>query len=254
MYTNSHHSVQSTREMPVDRTVTVMMSGDVNRSIRMCVEEVSRCLKGRFILIGGAAMLLLGSDRSTSDVDILVSANEDRPALIRLLVDHGSFLIVGGELHFRAAEMITVDILATAVESVTFENVQSHLLTLGDINVPNLEYALAMKIKTFYSRQDDDNGMKKRQGDIRDVGFLCTKMMEHMQTVSDKCVEAFQFGCYHMLELRRELSPEALENFIKIGGRKLILPWAKNTPEQQEYFVCFAEAGSDPLTVELQEE
>lgn len=76
--------------------------------------------------------------------------------------------------------------------------------------------------------------------------------MDRAQTVSDGCAEAFQFGFYHMLELRFEVSAEGLENFIKVGGRKLILPWARNTPEQQEYFTCFAEPGADPLTVELE--
>lgn len=75
-------------------------------------------------------------------------------------------------IRFHAAETITVDILVMAIESVTFENVQLHLLTLANMNTPNLEYALEMEIKSFYLRQDDENGRrKKKQGDIRDIEF-----------------------------------------------------------------------------------
>lgn len=136
---------------------------------------------------------------------------------------------------------------------MTLENLGHNLLSVGGIRIPNLEYALAMKIKCFYLRQDDENGQNKRRGDIFDVEFLSRRMVQHSQAITDQCAEKFQFGVFHILELREELSREALKNFIKIGGRKLILPWERNTLEQREYFECFAEGGADPLTVELEE-
>ncbi|EER37348.1 hypothetical protein HCEG_07266 [Histoplasma capsulatum var. duboisii H88] len=78
-------------------------------------------------------------------------------------------------------------------------------------------------------------------------------MSQDGRTITDQCAEKFQFGFYHMLELRQELSDQAVSDFISIGGRKLIQPWEKNTPEQREYFGCFAEPGTDPLSVILEE-
>ncbi|OAX80514.1 hypothetical protein ACJ72_05153 [Emergomyces africanus] len=225
-----------------------------NEVIQQCAEEVKRCLGGQFVLVGGAAMILLGSTRTTNDVDVLVSANEDVSALYWSLAEDSAFSNVGGVLYFRAADAnITIDILTTAVETLSFENVQPHLLNIRGIRILKLDYTLAMKIKCFYLRQDDENGREKRSTDIQDVKFLCKMMVEHGEIISDECAEMFQFGCYHMLELRQELSPGEIQDFINIGGRKLILPWDKNTLDQQEYFCCFAEPESDPLAVKLNE-
>lgn len=95
-------------------------------------------------------MLLLGSKRTTSDVDILVSASEDIPSLVRLLTDQHGFSNVEGELCFDDSGIVTVDILTTAVETVTLENLGHNLLSVSGIRIPNLEQALAMKIKCFY--------------------------------------------------------------------------------------------------------
>ncbi|QSS60372.1 no significant blast [Histoplasma capsulatum] len=69
---------------------------------------------------------------------------------------------------------------------------------------------------------------------------------------------AYLLGCfqgsYCLLELRLKLTPGDIQYFVDIGGRKLMLHWEKNTPDQQQYFRCFAELGADPLTVELDEQ
>ncbi|OAX78741.1 hypothetical protein ACJ72_06951 [Emergomyces africanus] len=222
-------------------------------NVLACMQAVEKCLGDRFVLIGGAAMQLFDSTRTTNDVDILVSAKENVSSLVSLLADQHGFSNTGGELRFGDGETVTVDILTTAVETVTLENLGHNLLSVGRIRIPNLDYALAMKIKCFYLRQDDENGQEKRRGDAFDVEFLCRRMVLDAQTISDQCAEKFKFGFYHILELRQELSDQAVSDFISIGGRKLILPWEQNTPEQREYFEYFADSGVDPLSVKLEQ-
>lgn len=92
--------------MPPDHTLINAMSTS-NENIQTCIEAVGRCLEDRFILIGGAAMQLLGSRRTTSDVDILVSANEDISSLVRLLTDQHGFSNVEGELRYGDGGTVT---------------------------------------------------------------------------------------------------------------------------------------------------
>ncbi|EDN03473.1 predicted protein [Histoplasma mississippiense (nom. inval.)] len=50
-------------------------------NIRACIQAVEKCLGDRSVLIGGAAMQLLGSNRTTNDIDILVSTRENISSL-----------------------------------------------------------------------------------------------------------------------------------------------------------------------------
>ncbi|EGC48050.1 conserved hypothetical protein [Histoplasma capsulatum var. duboisii H88] len=105
-------------------------------NIQACIQK---CLGDRFVLIGGAAMQLLGSNRTTNDVDILVSTKENISSLVSLLAGQQGFSNIGGELHFGDGETVTLDILTTAVYTVTLENLGPNLLSVGRIRVPNLD-------------------------------------------------------------------------------------------------------------------
>ena len=216
-----------------------------NKAIRSCVERLRSCLKDRFILIGGASLLLLGSQRATNDVDILVPSDEDVPALVSFLAADKSFSNEGGHLQFQHPDFSpSLDILTIAVERMTFEQAHPHCLTIKEVKVPKPDYSLAMKVQCFYLRQDDENGEKKRASDLRDIEFLLSEMVKRSEFVSDACAHKFKFGHYHLLELRQELGAE---HFIRVGGRKFMLPWDQNSEAQKE-------SGADPFTVELEEE
>jgi hypothetical protein len=198
-------------------------------------------------------MSLLGSLRKTSDVDILVSSNVDLPRLYSTLIDRGMLSNVNGEFRFQnTATVVTLDVLTLIVDTLTFEKLIPHRLHINEIEMPSLDYALAIKIKCFYLRPGDENGIRKQNNDISDIQFICATMRQRSQSISDDCAKDFQFGFYHILELRQELLQKDIERFIQIEGRKLILPWELNSLDQQEYFTCFAEAGADPLTVVLE--
>lgn len=199
-------------------------------------------------------MLLLGSQRATNDVDILVPSDEDVAALVSFLAADKSFSKEGGHLQFQHPDFSpSLDILTIAVERMTFEQARPYCLTIKEIKVPRHDYSLAMKVQCFYLRQDDENGKNKRASDLKDIEFLIREMVKRSEFVSDDCAHKFKFGHYHLLELRQELGAERTSDFIRVGGRKFMLPWDQNSEAQKEYFSCFAEPGADPFTVELEE-
>ncbi|KAK2744711.1 hypothetical protein FQN55_006630 [Onygenales sp. PD_40] len=219
--------------------------------LRACVEAIQARLAGRFILIGGAAMTFLGSGRLTEDVDILV-ATPDLPALQNELRQINGFSEVSGKIVFTAeGTNVSVDILTNAVQKATFEEMLPYTTIVGQVRVLRLDYALGLKLTCLYLRQDDDNGMFKRRTDARDITFLCTQMVQSNDTISDQCAEKFRLGFYHMAEIRIHVPATTFDILVRLGIRKMLIPWEDNTPEQQEYYSCLAEPGSDPLTVPL---
>lgn len=225
-----------------------------NDEILACIARVEACLKDQFVLVGGGAMSVLGSFRKTRDVDILVPSNVSIQALYNTLIDSGLLVQADGEYRFQNTEtIVTLDVLTSVVNSLSFENLVPHVSRVNGIPLPNLDYALAIKVKCFYLRADNENGKQKRASDIEDVRFICKMMVQRSQTISEDCANHFKFGYYHILELRMELGPQDTENFIQIGGRKLILPWDQNSSDQQEYYTCFTMPGTDPLTAVIED-
>ncbi|KAJ5257599.1 hypothetical protein N7524_009155 [Penicillium chrysogenum] len=242
------------------------------KAIRSCVERLRSCLKDRFILIGGASLLLLGSQRPTNDVDILVPSDEDVAALVSFLAADKSFSNEGGHLQFQHPDFSpSLDILTIAVERMTFEQAHPHCLTIKEVKVPKPDYSLGLVRRRFTGGADlraDGKGdlfsaftygkttrtAKKRGSDVNDIKFLVKGMVKRSEFVSDACAHMFKFGHYHLLELRQALGAERTSDFIRVGGRKFMLPWDQNSEAQKEYFSCFAEPGADPFTVELEEE
>ncbi|KAG5289822.1 hypothetical protein I7I48_09264 [Histoplasma ohiense] len=117
-----------------------------------------------------------------------------------LLAAQDGFSNVGGELRFGDIGTVTVVILTTAVETMTLENLGNDLLVVNGIRIPNLENALAMKIKCFYLRQDDENGWGKIRSDTLDAETLYSRMDREPLSITDQCAEKFQFGLYHLLD------------------------------------------------------
>ncbi|KAJ6180831.1 hypothetical protein N7519_011292 [Penicillium mononematosum] len=168
-----------------------------------------------------------------SKTDILVPSCEDTAALFSFLAADKSFSNESGQLRFQHSGFSpSLDILTIAVEAITFEQARPYCLNVEEVKVLRPDYSLAMKVQCFCLRQDDG---------------------QRSELISDDCAEKFKFGYYHLLELRQELGAEHIANFIRVGGRKLMLPWNQNSEDQKEYFSCFAEPGADPFTVELEE-
>ncbi|KAJ6178193.1 hypothetical protein N7519_008654 [Penicillium mononematosum] len=148
-------------------------------------------------------MLLLGSQRPTSDVDILVPNSEDLAALLSLISTDEAFSNENGQLGFKhSAFLPSLDMLTIAIQRITFEQANPHCFTPKEAKIRKPGYSVAMKVQCFYLREDDENGYKKRESDITDIRFLCNQMLQKSEFVSDDCANKFKFGHYHLLAMR----------------------------------------------------
>ena len=101
-------------------------------------------------------MVLLGTERTTSDVNILVS-EKDLSSLYLTLSKANDFVQVD-EKRFCSHEkkLVSLNILTAAVNTVTCEGALPYTMILEEgVRVPRLDYSLAMKIKCFYLRPDN---------------------------------------------------------------------------------------------------
>ena len=237
---------------------TLVVAKPSSELIRKCIKDIELCLGSeRFVLIGGGSMVLLGSVRTTRDVDILVSETEMPyvyPAL--LSAKNANFLTIDGKLYCaQGGVLISLDILTAAVNTVTFEGVLPYTTTLETgVRVPRLDYSLAMKIKCFYLRGDDEHGQEKTYTDIEDVRYLTQLMTKRGEVISDECAKVFQLSFLHMFLLREEVGPEVMRMLLAIGVRKLVLPWKLNSKDQQEYYQELVECPRDPFDDEYRQD
>ncbi|OQE91208.1 hypothetical protein PENNAL_c0010G09845 [Penicillium nalgiovense] len=104
-------------------------------------------------------MSLLGSQRPTSDVDILVSSSKDITSLVSLLAADEASSNENGQR--------------------TFEQASPHCLPLKEVKIPEPDYSLAMKARCFYLREDNENGHKKRESDIMDIRFSAIRCFKN---------------------------------------------------------------------------
>ncbi|KAK2747636.1 hypothetical protein FQN55_004805 [Onygenales sp. PD_40] len=70
--------LRSRQAVVLVQTITIFSPTDKVKAVCVYVAKLSRRLKDRFVLVGGAAMLFLGSQRITKDVDTtFVPGSED---------------------------------------------------------------------------------------------------------------------------------------------------------------------------------
>src|SRR6266516_2711096 len=147
-----------------------------------CVETVSANFPCSFILVGGASMIKLHFTRSTKDVDVLVPASTDMHKLVQQLSNSGWFYLEEGVLFVKPSlsssvpEPLKLDILTQIVGDKTFDDLICHtVITSGNIML-TLPMSLGVKLRCWYRRQEDENGMKKKRSDIQDIIFIASRM------------------------------------------------------------------------------
>ncbi|KAJ5121467.1 uncharacterized protein N7515_009428 [Penicillium bovifimosum] len=200
-----------------------------------------------FVLVGGAATIFEGHKRSTTDVDILIRSQ----TVIDSLSSVEGFEVIGGRLSYRE---VIVDLLTTIDDRFTYHQVDGYVRHVEGVRVLQTDFALAMKIRCFYLRSDDSNGLEKQQTDLLDAVFLAKAMKKAGQTIWDSCATLFQIGCYHAVLVRLQLKFNDFKVLVDVSFGRLVIPWEANTPEQQEYYSLVAPEGTDPLTVPLDED
>ncbi|KAJ5888247.1 hypothetical protein N7495_008288 [Penicillium taxi] len=134
-----------------------------------------------------------------------------------------------------------------------YHQIEPFTSILSGVRMMQADPALAVKLKCSYLRRDDENGFKKRDSDLTDALFWAEKLKTAGQNISESCAKTFRLGFYNILLLRKHLSTSDFEELVDVGLRKLLLPWEENSQDQKEYYLCFADEGTDPFTVSLVE-
>lgn len=179
-------------------------------------------MHNEFILIGGGSLILHGSHRVTSDLDILVP-EETRITLSKI-----------GDVH--------IDKLTMAVQCVVFNTLKRFSLIKNGIWIPSLALSLGLKIRCWYLRNEDTQGERKKLTDMFDIRFLAGRMRDEGKVVSTEEAAAVPVNCYNMLLVVTELHDlNSLETFDHIGGRNFEVDWAENTEAQIENYLLFSE-------------
>lgn len=234
------------------------MAEEENKNVMDCVETVNTNFPCSFILVGGASMVKLRCDRSTTDVDVLVPESTDMHKLVRQLTDSGWFYLEHGVLFVKpssspSGQSIKLDILTEIVDHKTFDDLIRHTaITDGNIMM-TLPVSLGVKLKCWYLRQEDDNGMRKKGSDLQDIVFVARKMRGEGIEVDHNSAAVLKICHYNLLLIRLELGEREVELLQAVGCSRFLKKYDENTPDQKElYEFMGAKADTDPLTVELE--
>ncbi|CAK7227195.1 hypothetical protein SCUCBS95973_006461 [Sporothrix curviconia] len=223
-----------------------------------CLAAIQQHVNVPFILVGGAGGIMAGSQRTTSDIDLLLPTSVGLTQLQEQILGIKGFSAPGGKLAYTSARHMTIDFLTSVPGEKTYEELQHHVFLQDNTNLLNFDVALAIKLHCYGLRQDDANGMKKQASDLRDVGWLSAAMAARGETISAGVIDHFKIGHYRMLIVRfgcRDLRlPDVIPSLVAVGASNLVCPWDEDTDEQKEYFSYFAPEGTCPLTCELLED
>jgi hypothetical protein len=115
-----------------------------------------------------------------------------------------------------------------------------------------LQMSLGVKLKCWYLRQEDENGMKKAS-DLQDIVFVAKKMKGEGIEVDHSSAAALEICHYNLLLVRLELEDMDIELLQAVGCSKFLKKYDEDTPDQKELYEAMgAKANTDPLTVELE--
>jgi predicted nucleotidyltransferase len=96
---------------------------NVNSPIFSYINALHNEFPSPFILIGGAAVVSIGSRRTTKDVDILALSDINLEAILMSLQTVNGFSITDGTLYFKSDTgdlAVTIDILTNIVQRADF--------------------------------------------------------------------------------------------------------------------------------------
>ncbi|PWW73762.1 hypothetical protein C7212DRAFT_346707 [Tuber magnatum] len=210
----------------------------LNKAV-VAVMNLNHSIRERYILVGGASLVCLGSTRVTSDIDLLFPYGSSAH-LNPLPTRSPSVTRRGGKLYAMAGETeFPVDILETVIGDKTFEDLEPFTIPiLGGIRTLDFPIALGIKIRSFFLRNDEvEAGCKKADSDIYDIIWITESIKGQGRMIDDVVAKAIPVGCYNMLLVKQRLGDTgALSDFLSIGGQKFQVPWEEDTDDQREYY------------------
>ena len=123
-------------------------------------------------------MVHLGCSRTTKDVDILVPALTNVHKLLSQLASRSEYCVEGSVLYIKPLSQgaspppIKLDILTGILEQVTLDDLAGYTTVVGGITMLTLPVNLTVKIRYWYTRAEDENGLRKQRTDLEDILFL----------------------------------------------------------------------------------
>ncbi|KAH0556708.1 hypothetical protein GP486_005500 [Trichoglossum hirsutum] len=240
------------------------MAGGEQNNILNCIRTLATNFPCGFILVGGASMIKLHSQRATNDIDILVPSLTNVHELIRQLAGHSEFRLVDGVVYINPPSEsssllsyrrpLKLDIL-TQILGIPFDDFISHVATTDGITMLTLPVSLGVKLGCWHSRAEDENGESKKQSDLEDIVFLAKLMRAKGILIGDDIPAALKISHYNLLLIRLSLMAADVQLLREVGCSKFLKNYDDNTADQREYYELMgAEADTDPLTVELEDE
>jgi len=231
-----------------------------NKNILACVNTINSKFPETFILVGGASMVKRQCNRTTNDVDVLVPQSTNINQLRQQLIDTTWFYSDGGVLFVKPSSSmdnpllrpIKVDILTDIVQGKGFNDLIHHTTNVGGNLMLTLPMSLGVKLKCWYLRAEDENGMNKKRTDMEDILFLAN-LMRNQGIQIDSSAAELKICHYNLLLVRLELSDHQVELLRTLGCSKFLQKYEDNTADQRELYEAMgAKADTDPLGVELE--
>ncbi|KAE9368025.1 hypothetical protein N431DRAFT_429268 [Stipitochalara longipes BDJ] len=138
-------------------------------AVRAAAEAVGKILGGRsYAIVGGAACALLGSSRTTTDVDIVVPRGETRETR-KLFRGQEEFFVETGTLHtyFQSTPRVDIEILTPPMLFKEEFDASTPTVMVGSAKVLKPARLLNAKCHSILGR-----GEEKTRSDAHDIGFL----------------------------------------------------------------------------------
>ncbi|PUU80859.1 hypothetical protein B9Z19DRAFT_678509 [Tuber borchii] len=212
---------------------------DMLHEVVTAVANLEKSLGEKFILVGGAALVCQGSQRVTSDVDLLLPSGSI-PRLA-LLPQSPEVTHRGGVIYSNTGKYeFPVDILQHVPGEKTYEDLEPFTITIsGKVKALDFPIALGIKIRCWYLRNDETpNGIQKKESDLVDIDFICRMMEQAGRVVDDVVAKVIPIGCYNMQLVKDRLEKDGkLARFLSVGGHKFQVPWEEDSEDQREFYL-----------------
>lgn len=151
-----------------------------NKNVLACIHTLNLNFPGKFILVGGGSMVTRRCDRTTNDVDVLIPTSTNMDQLHEKLVETPWFFQDGGITFVKPAisvdnpfpKPLKIDILKDIISGVGYDDIIHHTDKVSNTLIPSLSMSLGVKLRCWYLRAEDQNGMLKKASDLEDVVFL----------------------------------------------------------------------------------
>ena len=138
-------------------------------AVRIAAETVGKILGDRtYAIVGGAACALLGSPRTTTDVDIVIPRGQTLETR-KLFRDQESFVVEKGTLHtyFLGSPKVDIEILTPPLLFREAFDDSTPTVLVGSAKVLKPALLLNAKCHSILGR-----GEEKTRSDAHDIGFL----------------------------------------------------------------------------------